>query len=67
MQLQQQQLQQNNPSSQGQQVDQFNNPLGAVKFETALEFLDQVKTQFQHRPQVYKEFLKIMKDFKSQE
>lgn len=40
---------------------------GQVKFETALEFLDKVKMQFHNQPQVYKQFLKIMKDFKSQE
>eukprot|EP01096_Ripella_sp_DP13-Kostka_P010862 TRINITY_DN433_c0_g2_i2.p1 TRINITY_DN433_c0_g2~~TRINITY_DN433_c0_g2_i2.p1 ORF type:complete len:1109 (-),score=559.54 TRINITY_DN433_c0_g2_i2:192-3518(-) len=40
---------------------------GRVKFETALDFLDQVKTQFSSQPSVYRQFLKIMKDFKSQE
>jgi len=38
-----------------------------VKFETALEFLDQVKTQYSAQPYVYKQFLKIMKDFKLHE
>jgi len=35
------------------------------KFETAIEFLDQVKRQFANQPVVYKEFLRIMKEFKS--
>ena len=37
-----------------------------VKFEKALDFLDQVKLQFANQPQVYKLFLNIMKDFKAQ-
>ena len=37
------------------------------KFETAIEFLDQVKRQFANQPVVYKEFLRIMKEFKSHE
>jgi paired amphipathic helix protein Sin3a len=32
----------------------------------ALDYLDQVKIQFQDQPQVYNHFLDIMKDFKSQ-
>ena len=39
-------------------------PQTQVKFETAIEFLDQVKLQFGATPNVYKQFLKIMKDFK---
>ena len=38
----------------------------AVKFENALEFLDQVKIQFKNNPTVYNSFLEIMKDFKTQ-
>lgn len=37
-----------------------------VKFENALDFLDQVKMQFQYQPKVYNQFLDIMKDFKAQ-
>ena len=33
----------------------------------ALGYLDEVKTRFQDRPDVYNHFLDIMKDFKSQE
>lgn len=46
-----------------------NDPQGSkkFKFETALEFLEQVKGQFSDRPDVYKEFLRIMKEFKGQE
>lgn len=32
----------------------------------ALSYLDAVKVQFQERPEVYNQFLDIMKDFKSQ-
>lgn len=35
------------------------------KFERALDFLEQVKLQFQNQPQVYNQFLEIMKDFKT--
>lgn len=42
-------------------------PAQPIKFETALEFLDQVKQQFEDNPRVYKQFLKIMKDFKLHE
>ncbi|KAG7315186.1 hypothetical protein KOW79_021274 [Hemibagrus wyckioides] len=34
--------------------------------EHALSFLDQVKLQFRNQPQVYNDFLDIMKEFKSQ-
>jgi paired amphipathic helix protein Sin3a len=37
-----------------------------VKFENALDFLDQVKLQFANQPKVYNQFLDIMKDFKAQ-
>jgi histone deacetylase complex regulatory component SIN3 len=36
------------------------------KFDSALDFLDQVKLQFSHNPKVYSQFLEIMKDFKAQ-
>ncbi|XP_065063870.1 paired amphipathic helix protein Sin3a-like isoform X1 [Rhopilema esculentum] len=37
-----------------------------LKVEDALSYLDQVKLQFGTQPQVYNEFLDIMKEFKSQ-
>eukprot|EP01119_Soliformovum_irregulare_P017282 TRINITY_DN5110_c0_g3_i1.p1 TRINITY_DN5110_c0_g3~~TRINITY_DN5110_c0_g3_i1.p1 ORF type:complete len:1099 (+),score=261.83 TRINITY_DN5110_c0_g3_i1:72-3299(+) len=41
-------------------------PQQKVKFENALDFLDQVKFQFATQPKVYNQFLDIMKDFKAQ-
>ncbi|XP_013857067.1 paired amphipathic helix protein Sin3a [Austrofundulus limnaeus] len=49
------------PSAQGQQ-QQFQR----LKVEDALSYLDQVKLQFGNQPQVYNDFLDIMKEFKSQ-
>lgn len=37
-----------------------------LKVEDALSYLDQVKFKFGNKPQVYNDFLDIMKDFKSQ-
>ena len=37
-----------------------------LKVEDALSYLDQVKFQFGNQPQVYNDFLDIMKEFKSQ-
>ncbi|VDO65515.1 unnamed protein product [Heligmosomoides polygyrus] len=37
-----------------------------LQVEDALSYLDQVKTQFADQPNVYTQFLDIMKDFKSQ-
>ena len=37
-----------------------------LKVDDALSYLDQVKLQFGNMPQVYNEFLDIMKEFKSQ-
>lgn len=37
-----------------------------LKVEDALSYLDQVKLQFGNKPQVYNDFLDIMKEFKSQ-
>jgi len=37
-----------------------------LNVKDALSYLDQVKVQFQNRPDVYNHFLDIMKDFKSQ-
>lgn len=47
--------------AQGQQ-QQFQR----LKVEDALSYLDQVKLQFGNQPQVYNDFLDIMKEFKSQ-
>ncbi|XP_029009881.2 SIN3 transcription regulator family member Aa isoform X1 [Betta splendens] len=47
-------------SVQGQQQFQ------RLKVEDALSYLDQVKLQFGNQPQVYNDFLDIMKEFKSQ-
>jgi paired amphipathic helix protein Sin3a len=37
-----------------------------LKVEDALSYLDQVKYKFNTQPQVYNDFLDIMKEFKSQ-
>ena len=37
-----------------------------LKVEDALSYLDQVKFKFGNQPQVYNDFLDIMKEFKSQ-
>ncbi|XP_078328570.1 paired amphipathic helix protein Sin3a-like isoform X2 [Crassostrea virginica] len=50
-------------SSQGQQQQQ---QFQRLKVEDALSYLDQVKLQFGNQPQVYNDFLDIMKEFKSQ-
>ncbi|KAK3764797.1 hypothetical protein RRG08_046433 [Elysia crispata] len=47
---------------QQQQQQQFQR----LKVEDALSYLDQVKLQFGNQPQVYNDFLDIMKEFKSQ-
>lgn len=39
---------------------------GQLNVKDALSYLDQVKYQFQEEPDVYNNFLDIMKDFKSQ-
>ena len=43
--------------------DQNARPLNVTD---ALSYLDAVKVQFQDKPEVYNQFLDIMKDFKSQ-
>ncbi|KAM9409739.1 paired amphipathic helix protein Sin3a-like isoform 2-T3 [Pholidichthys leucotaenia] len=48
------------PPAPGQQQFQ------RLKVEDALSYLDQVKLQFGNQPQVYNDFLDIMKEFKSQ-
>jgi len=37
-----------------------------LNVKDALSYLDQVKMQFSQEPEVYNQFLDIMKDFKSQ-
>ena len=37
-----------------------------LKVEDALSYLDQVKYKFDNKPQVYNDFLDIMKEFKTQ-
>ena len=49
-------------SSSQQQQQQFQR----LKVEDALSYLDQVKFKFNDQPQVYNDFLDIMKEFKSQ-
>lgn len=49
-------------TAQGQQQQQFQR----LKVEDALSYLDQVKFRFGNQPQVYNDFLDIMKEFKSQ-
>lgn len=46
----------------GQQQTQFQR----LKVEDALSYLDHVKSKFGNQPQVYNDFLDIMKEFKSQ-
>ncbi|CAF0871113.1 unnamed protein product [Adineta steineri] len=50
----------NTTSSQGQSTS------SRLKVEDALSYLDKVKNQFALQPQVYNQFLDIMKEFKSQ-
>lgn len=47
-------------------ADKADFPLSLPKVEDALSYLDQVKLQFGNQPQVYNDFLDIMKEFKSQ-
>lgn len=46
---------------------QRNSPQQPVKFESALAYLDALKSTFSTQPQIYNAFLDIMKGFKSQE
>ncbi|KAJ2455640.1 hypothetical protein EV183_000739 [Coemansia sp. RSA 2336] len=50
------------PARQSAQADASGRPLNV---SDALSYLDMVKSQFQDRPEVYNQFLEIMKDFKS--
>lgn len=68
----------NNATSVGQSSNDANNAGGnlamsnnqynqyRLKVEDALSYLDQVKLQFERTPDVYDQFLEIMKEFKSQ-
>lgn len=52
---------------QASTAQQLNNPqFQRLKVEDALSYLDQVKYKFNDQPQVYNDFLDIMKEFKSQ-
>ena len=53
----------NNNNGSGQTA---NNQFYRLKVEDALSYLDQVKFQFEKQPEVYNQFLDIMKEFKSQ-
>lgn len=57
--------QQSGPTTQQQQQQQ-NQQFQRLKVEDALSYLDQVKYKFNDQPQVYNDFLDIMKEFKSQ-
>jgi paired amphipathic helix protein Sin3a len=46
--------------------DNISNQFYRLKVEDALSYLDQVKLQFERSPDVYNQFLEIMKEFKSQ-
>lgn len=67
-QQQQSQVQQQQQGGQKQHSGS-GTPMSAYRplnVKDALSYLDQVKVQFQNRPDVYNHFLDIMKDFKSQ-
>ncbi|XP_071446323.1 paired amphipathic helix protein Sin3a isoform X2 [Hetaerina americana] len=53
-------------SSQQQTAGQQQQQFQRLKVEDALSYLDQVKYRFGNQPQVYNDFLDIMKEFKSQ-
>nr|CCA21739.1 paired amphipathic helix protein Sin3 putative [Albugo laibachii Nc14] len=52
-----------NPSTSMNSVD---NSRRELRVEDALLYLDQVKQQFNHKPDIYNQFLDVMKDFKAQ-
>lgn len=54
------------PSSNLVQESQSTNSFQKLKVEDALSYLDLVKYKFGSTPQVYNDFLDIMKEFKSQ-
>ena len=56
-----------NNSISNANANNANNPnFQRLKVEDALSYLDQVKYKFGNQPQVYNDFLDIMKEFKSQ-
>jgi histone deacetylase complex regulatory component SIN3 len=54
------------PPQQPQQPAAAGGGNSRVKFESALDFLEKVKTVFADQPGVYNQFLDIMKGFKTQ-
>lgn len=57
----------NNPANiAGGQIVPGQEKFQRLKVEDALSYLDQVKYKFGNQPQVYNDFLDIMKEFKSQ-
>lgn len=54
------------PQAHAAQVQGQQQQFQRLKVEDALSYLDQVKLQFGNQPQVYNDFLDIMKEFKSQ-
>jgi paired amphipathic helix protein Sin3a len=56
----------NNNSNNLAAASSATNQFYRLKVEDALSYLDQVKFQFERTPEVYDQFLEIMKEFKSQ-
>jgi paired amphipathic helix protein Sin3a len=56
----------NNNNSNNGTNNSATNQFYRLKVEDALSYLDQVKFQFEKQPEVYNQFLDIMKEFKSQ-
>jgi paired amphipathic helix protein Sin3a len=54
------------PASAPQALAEHDPNFRPLNVKDALSYLDQVKLQFQDQPDVYNQFLDIMKDFKSQ-
>lgn len=54
------------PPQNGNSSPQQSGSFQRLKVEDALSYLDQVKFRFSEQPQVYNDFLDIMKEFKSQ-
>lgn len=47
-------------------MNNVDNTRRELRVEDALLYLDQVKQQFNHKPDIYNQFLDVMKDFKAQ-
>lgn len=56
----------NNTATQAAAANMTQTQFQRLKVEDALSYLDQVKFKFNNQPQVYNDFLDIMKEFKSQ-